>query len=188
MSLVIAQDLCLSYGKKVLLDAASFSLGPRDRVGLVGANGTGKSSLMKILAGQLVPDSGGLTFRRGAVAGYLPQELVSVSGGTLIDSVLGAVPGRDALAGRREATERALAQATSEADQLELAQQLADLHAELEHFEERHGRHHAERILLGLGFKVADFSRPVTVFSGGWRMRAALAGLLLQDPELLLLD
>ncbi|HEX8702180.1 MAG TPA: ATP-binding cassette domain-containing protein, partial [Myxococcaceae bacterium] len=64
MSLLIAQDICLAYGKKVLFDDASFTLGPKDRVGLVGANGTGKSSLMKIIAGAQHPDSGTLTFSR----------------------------------------------------------------------------------------------------------------------------
>jgi ATP-binding cassette subfamily F protein 3 len=188
MSLVIAQDLCLSYGKKVLLDQDGFAIGPRDRIGLVGANGTGKSSLLKILAGVLTPDSGLVRFRQRARAGYLPQEVAALPGGSLLDSVLGSVPGRDSLELRLADTEAALAAAPDEAEQLELAQCLADLHEELDHFEEHYGRHHAERILVGLGFKERDFTRSTGELSGGWRMRAALAGLLLQDPELLLLD
>ncbi|MHB8875797.1 MAG: ABC-F family ATP-binding cassette domain-containing protein [Myxococcaceae bacterium] len=188
MSLVIAQDLCLSYGKKVLLDDDGFAIGPKDRIGLVGANGTGKSSLLKILAGVLTPDKGTVRFRQRARAGYLPQEVAGLPPGGLLDSVLSAVPGRDSLEARLKETEEALAGATDEAEQLELAQALSDLHAELDHFEEHYGRHHAERILVGLGFKGQDFTRSTAELSGGWRMRAALAGLLLQDPELLLLD
>ncbi|XXF80973.1 ABC-F family ATP-binding cassette domain-containing protein [Myxococcaceae bacterium GXIMD 01537] len=188
MSLVIAQDVCLAYGKKVLFEDANFTLGPRDRVGLVGANGTGKSSLMKILAGVQHPDSGTLQFSRRARAGYLPQELAGLPEGSVVDAVLSTVPGRDALEARLRDTEDALHHASDEAEQLELSQTLADLHAELDDFDNRYGRHHAERILKGLGFKEADLLKPTGALSGGWRMRAALAGLLLQDPDLLLLD
>ncbi len=188
MSLVIAQDVCLAYGKKTLFDHAGFALGPKDRVGLVGANGTGKSSLMKILAGVQPPDSGLIQYSRKARAGYLPQEIASLPAGTVVEAVMSTVPGRDQLESRLQETEAALAGATDEAEQLELSQSLADLHEELDHFEERHGRHHAERILKGLGFRDADLAKPTSALSGGWRMRAALAGLLLQDPDLLLMD
>src|SRR5687768_15537126 len=100
MSLVIASDLHLAYGPKVLLDGASFSIGPSDRIGLVGANGTGKSSLVKILGGVISPDGGTLTFRRGARVGYLPQDLAATPRGTVIEAVLAAVPGRADLEGR----------------------------------------------------------------------------------------
>jgi ATP-binding cassette subfamily F protein 3 len=188
MSLVIAQDICLSYGKKVLFDNESFALSPKDRIGLVGANGTGKSSLMKILAGVQHPDSGSLTYRRKARIGYLPQELAGLPEGSVVDAVMSTVPGRDALEARLRETEEALGKAANEEEQLELAQTLADLHTELDHFEEHYGRHHAERILKGLGFREADLAKPTGALSGGWRMRAALAGLLLQDPDLLLMD
>ena len=188
MSLVIAQDLCLSYGKKVLFDNDNFTLGPRDRVGLVGANGTGKSSLMKILAGVSPPDSGTVQYARKARAGYLPQEIAGLPEGSVVEAVLSTVPGRDTMEARLRETEAALAVAIDEDDQLELSQSLADLHAELDDFENRYGKHHAERILKGLGFRDADLLKPTSALSGGWRMRAALAGLLLQDPDLLLLD
>ncbi|MFY0568002.1 ABC-F family ATP-binding cassette domain-containing protein [Archangium lansingense] len=188
MSLVIAQDICLSYGKKVLFDNESFALSPKDRIGLVGANGTGKSSLMKILAGAQHPDSGTLTYRRKSRIGYLPQELAGLPEGSVVDAVMSTVPGRDALEARLRETEAALGNVSSEEEQLELAQTLADLHTELDHFEDHYGRHHAERILKGLGFREADLVKPTSALSGGWRMRAALAGLLLQDPDLLLMD
>ncbi|WP_223645395.1 ABC-F family ATP-binding cassette domain-containing protein [Corallococcus sp. EGB] len=188
MSLVIAQDISLAYGKKVLFDEDNFTLGPRDRVGLVGANGTGKSSLMKIIAGVSQPDGGTVQYSRRARAGYLPQEIAGLPEGTVVEAVMSTVPGRDSLEARLKDTEAALGGTTDEEEQLELAQTLADLHAELDDFENRYGRHHAERILKGLGFKEEDLLKPTQALSGGWRMRAALAGLLLQDPDLLLLD
>ena len=188
MSLVAASRLSLAYGPRTVLSEAAFSIGPRDRVGLVGPNGTGKSSLMKILAGQLSPDSGELTWRRGARAGYLPQDVSALPGGPLVEAVLASVPGRAALEDRIASTQAALAGAREEGEQLELSAALASLHEELDHFEEHFGRRRAERILGGLGFSPSDLGRDAGTLSGGWKMRAALAGLLLQDPDLLLLD
>jgi ATP-binding cassette subfamily F protein 3 len=188
VSLLAARELSLAYGPRVVLDHATFAIGPKDRIGLVGANGTGKSSLMRIVAGEVHADSGDLVFRRGARAGYLPQDVASLPDLPLVDAVLSTVPGRAALEARLAQTEAALAAAAEAAEQLELSQALAELHEELDHFEERFGRHRAERILGGLGFAGGDLARPARTLSGGWKMRAALAGLLLQDPDLLLLD
>jgi ATP-binding cassette subfamily F protein 3 len=188
MSLVSATQLSLAYGPKIIFDRAAFSIGPQDRIGLVGANGTGKSSLLKILSGELSPDAGDLTMRRGARVGYLPQDVTALPDLPLVESVLATVPGRAALEGRLATTEAALASARDEAEQLELSQDLAELHEELDHFEEHYGRRRAERILLGLGFAPERLDEPARNLSGGWKMRAALAGLLLTDPDLLLLD
>ncbi len=188
MSLVIVQGLELSYGSKTLFDESSFTIGPTDRIGLVGANGTGKSTLLKILVGQVTPDNGTLTFRRKSRVGYLPQDLQALPEGSLVDAVMSTVPGRDGLDERLIAVEQQLNATTNVDEQMELAAELAELHEERDHFDEHFGKHRAEQILLGLGFKVSDFGRATTEFSGGWRMRAALAGLLLQDPDLLLLD
>ena len=188
MSLLIARGLSLRYGGKVLLDGAGFALGHRDRAGLIGPNGAGKSSLMKILCGRLEPDGGSVQLVRKAQAGYLPQELAELPPGSILDGVLASVPGRTFLETRIEAAEAALAQAAGEEEQIELGGELASLHEELAHHDERYGRHRAEEILTGLGFAPAELSRPAIELSGGWRMRAALAALLLQDPELLLLD
>jgi ATP-binding cassette subfamily F protein 3 len=188
LSLVAAKDLCLAFGARAVLDRASLAIGPHDRIGLVGANGTGKSSLMRILAGEVSADSGELVFRRGARAGYLPQDVATLPDLPLVDAVLSTVPGRSAVEARLAQSEAALAAAPDAAEQLELSQALAELHEELDHFEEHFGRRRAERILGGLGFAQDDLDRPAHTFSGGWKMRAALAGLLLQDPDLLLLD
>src|SRR5947199_2523859 len=92
------------------------------------------------------------------------------------------------LESRIDAVDAALAAATSEAEQVELGGELAELHEELSHHDELYGRHRAEEILSGLGFSQPSFGKPASQLSGGWKMRAALAALLLQDPELLLLD
>ena len=188
MSLLHARGVALRYGPKVLLEDASFTLGHRDRVGLIGPNGSGKSTLMKILCGRIEPDAGSVQLVRRARAAYLPQELSELPDGSLIDGVLASVPGRVHLESRIAAAQSALAQAASEEDQIELGGELAELHEELAHHDELYGRHRAEEILSGLGFAQESFSRPAAELSGGWKMRAALAALLLQDPELLLLD
>ena len=188
MSLCVATGISLAHGPKVLFHGAGFTVGPQDRIGLLGANGTGKSTLLKILAGDVTPDEGALTWRRGTRVGYLPQDVAALPAGTVVESVLSAVPGRASLEERLAAAEAGLAAATEPEAQLELSAALADLHEQLDHFEERFGRHRAERLLGGLGFTEADLEKPSSTLSGGWKMRAALAGLLLQDPDLLLLD
>lgn len=188
MSLLMVKDLSLSYGNKVLFDAESFQVGPTERLGLVGANGTGKSTLMKILAGQVRPDEGSVIYRKGSRLGYLSQELSFTHMGTLLEAVMKAVPGRETLEERLRELETSLQHATQVEEQIELSENLANLTEEFTHFEERFGRHCAERILAGLGFRAKDFDKPIHQFSGGWKMRAALASLLLQGPDLLMLD
>ena len=188
MSLLHARGLSLRYGAKVVLDGASFGLGHHDRVGLIGPNGSGKSSLMKILSGRIEPDAGSVQLVRKARAAYLPQELSELPPGSVLEGILASVPGRTWLESRIAAAEAALLQAKSEEEQLELGGELAELHEELAHHDEYYGPHRAEEILSGLGFAESTFSRPASELSGGWKMRAALAALLLQDPELLLLD
>jgi ATP-binding cassette, subfamily F, member 3 len=188
MSLLHARALSIRYGARVLLDAASFTLGPRDRVGLIGPNGSGKSTLMKILAGRVEPDGGSVQLVRRARAAYLPQELSELPPGSLLDGVLASVPGRAWLESRIAEAETALAEATSDEDRVELGGELAELHEQLAHHDEIYGRHRAEEILSGLGFPRSAVARPASELSGGWKTRAALASLLLQDPELLLLD
>jgi ATP-binding cassette subfamily F protein 3 len=188
MSLLVVSGLSMAHGPKVLFDGAGFTVGPQDRLGLLGANGTGKSTLLRILAGDVSPDAGTLTWRRGTRVGYLPQDVAALAEGSVVEAVLSAVPGRASLEERLAAAEAGLAAASEPEAQLELSAALADLHEQLDHFEERFGRHRAERLLGGLGFQTADLERPAAALSGGWKMRAALAGLLLQDPDLLLLD
>src|SRR5260370_7400881 len=152
MSLLHGRDLSLRYGPKVLLHGASFVLGHRDRAGLIGPNGSGKSTLMKILAGRVDPDAGSVQLVRRARAGYLAQELSELPPGSVIDGVLSSVPGRTWLESRIAAAEAALPKAATEEEQIELGGELAELHEELVHHEERYVRHRPEQTPTDLAF------------------------------------
>jgi ATP-binding cassette, subfamily F, member 3 len=188
MPLLSAEALSLQYGGKIIFDDDALTVEPHDRLGIVGANGTGKSTLMRILVGALAPDGGRVTRMRGIRVGYLPQEHSDPGRGPLLEVVLSGAPGRASVEEQLEVVEKALEESTDAAEQLALSEELADIHAMLADLDRRFARHHAQSILAGLGFLESDFGRPVFEFSGGWRMRAALAGLLFQAPDVLLLD
>src|SRR4051812_38094436 len=97
MSLVTADQLCVAFGKKVILEDVSFAVQPGQKIGLVGPNGSGKSTLLRILAGANESDSGLLHYARGVRAGYLPQDILELPPGSLVDSVRAAVPGSEEL-------------------------------------------------------------------------------------------
>jgi ATP-binding cassette subfamily F protein 3 len=188
MSLCTIQEISLGYGARSIFRDLSFLIGYTDRVGLVGANGAGKSSLMKMLAGVLPPDGGTISFAKEVRAGYLPQELVGFGDGTLLDAVLAGVDERVATLARFQKAEEAMNLAADEDAMMACAEELAEASSALGDVDQLYGPHRAAQILCGLGFKETDFAKPANTFSGGWRMRGALASLLLRDPDLLLLD
>jgi len=191
MSLVVLEGVSLGFGKKQLVENLDLRVGRTDRVGLVGPNGSGKSSLLKMIAGEASPDSGSIRYQRQLRIGYLPQELPIEGGRSLLDSVLASVPGREQLEVERTRWEQELADAQARGEDdamMEAATALSDVHEHLTNFELHHSPHEALRILSGLGFRESDHGRDLKEFSGGWRMRAMLAGLLFQRPDLLLLD
>jgi ATP-binding cassette subfamily F protein 3 len=188
VSLLSADDLHLHYGPRAIFEGATLAVEPRDRLGIVGPNGTGKSTLLKILAGEVTPDGGQITRSKGIRVGYLAQEHGDPGEGALLASVLATAPGKEQVEARLHEVEHELHASTDEEAQLVLAQELADLTARLNALEEDFAPHRAQRILVGLGFSQDDFHRSVRELSGGWRMRAALAALLFQQPDVLLLD
>src|ERR1700723_3862725 len=177
------------FGHKLLFDNTDWLITPRDRVGLVGANGTGKSTLMKVLAGQDTLDYGSLIIAKGTTAGYLPQDGLSLSGRTVFAECMAVFTELHAMERELEA----LTHRISELDHTgaEYAE-VADRYHSLEHeFRTRDGysiEAEVGRVLMGLGFRKEDWERQTDEFSGGWQMRLALAKLLLQKPNLLLLD
>jgi ATP-binding cassette, subfamily F, member 3 len=177
------------FGHKLLFENTDWLITTRDRVGLVGANGTGKSTLMKILAGSDTFDYGSLTVAKGTTAGYLPQDGLSLSGRTVFAECM-------AVFTELHAMERELETLTHRISELDHESQeyagVADRYHSLEHeFRTRDGysiEAEVGRVLMGLGFRKEDWQRQTDEFSGGWQMRLALAKLLLQKPNLLLLD
>jgi ATP-binding cassette subfamily F protein 3 len=172
-----------------LFRALDFQINERDRIGLVGDNGTGKTTLMKMLAGLIPPDEGEVIGARDLTFGFLPQDGLFVHGRTLFEEALSVFEGLRNLERECRALEHELA---------EMAHSGADYEKKLERYSavsqqfRLHGGYTLEArtgsVLLGLGFAQKDWHRPCEDFSGGWQMRIALAKLLLQQPSLLLLD
>ena len=173
-----------------LFDHVTFNIGDHDRIGLVGMNGAGKSTLMKILCGWQEPESGTLVMAAGQTVGYLPQEMVPDSVGTVLEEALTAFGALDDMEREQERLTTEIAERTDY--ESEEYTRLLERHNEVtEHLALLGGarrQEQAEKVLLGLGFKHSDFDRPVSVFSGGWQMRVELAKLLLRHPDFLLLD
>ncbi len=188
LSLIVLEHATLRYGDQTILDDVSLRIGEREKIGLVGPNGAGKSTLLRVMMGQQAIDDGQVRHPRHLRIGYLPQELQEEDAGPLLQSVLESVPGRSEVTARLDEVEAALTTATDPDEQLALAADLAELAERLAHFEQFYSERQAHRILNGLGFQESDMDRPTLELSGGWRMRAALAGLLFQQPDILFLD
>ncbi|WP_353860509.1 ABC-F family ATP-binding cassette domain-containing protein [Azospirillum formosense] len=166
-------DLTFRYGGRVLFDRATAVVSKGHRVALVGRNGTGKSTLLKLIAGQLQTDAGAIGVPTGTKIGMVAQEAPS-GATTLIDAVLAADTERTAL----------LAEAETATDPM----RIGEIHARLADIEAHSAPSRAAQVLSGLGFDADAQARPCSDFSGGWRMRVALAGVLFARPDLLLLD
>ncbi len=185
MTLLAATDLAKSYGPNDIFSGVSLSIPPRARIGLVGANGVGKTTLLRVLIGQEEPSSGEIQRAKWLTTGYLPQEANFEQAGTLWEACLRVF----ALLLEKQNELTRLEHAMSDAAQAEAA---LDAYGRLQpEFEAAGGYTYEQRIrqtLSGLGFAPSDFHRPLEQLSGGQRTRALLARLLLAAPDLLLLD
>jgi ATP-binding cassette subfamily F protein 3 len=192
MSLVVLDEVTLFFADRMIFDGASLRLGHGDRVGLIGPNGSGKTTLLKVISGDQEVDDGKVTRANGVRIGWLPQDLAITGGRSLIDMILSSVPGRAELDARLASAEAEIEAASKtsadEATLLDAAADIAELHDRIDHFERFFGEHEALTILAGLGFAPGEEQRDIGEFSGGWKMRAVLAGLLFQRPDVLLLD
>jgi len=177
------------FGPKTLFENFDWLVTPNERAGIVGANGTGKSTLLKILAGMDGLDAGTITTMKGATIGYLPQEGLSLSGRTVFAECMTVFADVQAL----EREQEDLAHRMSELDPsgAEYAQVAERFHKSEAEFRARDGfaiEAQAGTVLSGLGFPQREWTKRTEEFSGGWQMRIALAKLLLEKPNLLLLD
>jgi ATP-binding cassette subfamily F protein 3 len=177
------------YGHKLLFEGADWLITNHDRVGLVGANGTGKSTLLKVLADMETLDYGSLSTAKGISAGYLPQDGLALSGRSVFAECMSVFS-------KLRAMEQEMEGLTGRMSELDHASseysQVAERYQRIEHeFRTRDGyaiEAKVGAVLMGLGFQKEDWQRQTEEFSGGWQMRIALAKLLLQQPNLLLLD
>jgi ATP-binding cassette, subfamily F, member 3 len=177
-----------SYGGRTIFDNVSWSMPDDGRVGLVGLNGAGKSTLLKMIAGAIEPDSGRITRGQRTRVGYLAQDAPEVAGRPLLAETLSALSEMQALDRRRRELGQILAVDTSGTAHDAALVELGDVLSDLERHDFYTAESRAQAVLFGLGFAEPDLVRDVAEFSGGIRMRIALAKLLLAEPEFLMLD
>jgi len=189
VSLIVLEHVGLSFGDQTIFRDLDLRMASGDRIGLIGPNGSGKTTLLRLLIGEQSPDTGAVRKARGLRIGYLPQEIPETGGQPLLQFVLASVPGRPELDAEIADVEASLAESGGDPDAaMALAERAAELHERRAHFDTFFTEHEAMRILAGLGFETAERDRDLSELSGGWRMRAVLASLLFQRPDLLLLD
>ena len=183
-------NLSVSFGGSYLFEEVTFRLGAGDRVGLVGKNGAGKSTMLKILSGDIPPDTGVIATEKEVRMGFLRQDIDFIPGRTVLDEAYQAfVEIKKAEAKIDEINHQLVTRTDYESESY--SKLIEDLSDYSHHYEILGGYNYqgdTERILLGLGFKREDFDQLTDTFSGGWRMRIELAKLLLQSNDILLLD
>ena len=181
--------ISLQFGGEYLFKDVNYKINSGDRISLVGSNGSGKSSLLKLLTGELQPESGKILKQNRISIGYLPQDNIIHSGSTILEEALTALSDIILLKEKEEEITTALSnQSLSDEEQRDLVNQLGEVHIRLEELGSYSASANVEKILTGLGFEVNDFNRLTDEFSGGWQMRIALAKLLIAQNDLLLLD
>jgi ATPase subunit of ABC transporter with duplicated ATPase domains len=191
MPIVAAAEVEKSYADAQILSGATFAVEPDERVALIGRNGTGKTTLLRLIAGLDRPDRGRVALAGWVKLAYLPQTPQGPSDATVMGHVLAGAADVHALAARIHDLEHLMATTGVHDDPDRLAAVMEEYAHVREHFEHAGGftlETRARMVLSGLGFREADHERPLGVLSGGWRVRAELARALLGEPDLLLLD
>ncbi len=188
--MISINNLSVEFSAKSLFDNISYVINRKDRIALVGKNGAGKSTMLKIIAGLQRPTSGTVAVPQGITIGYLPQHMTISDTSTVIDEVRTAFSHIDEMHARLDMlNEQLLASTDYESREYqELIERMTTLTEQLAMEESENCEAEMEKTLVGLGFGRGDFNRPTAEFSGGWRMRIELAKLLLRRPDVLLLD
>lgn len=183
--MISINNLSFHFGSRALYEDANLHIKPKDKIGLIGLNGTGKSTLLRVLVGEYKPDSGSIQMSRETSLGFLNQDLLSYDTHESILSVA-MQAFSEALALQKKIEEVLQEFETDYRD--ELVDKLARFQEQFEALDGYNIQSKAEEILEGLGFSTQELQQPLKTFSGGWRMRVMLAKILLQEPSLLLLD
>ncbi len=181
-------DISKSFGDQTLFSAVTFNVGARDSIAVIGSNGSGKTTLFNIIAGNITADSGSVNLQKGITVGYMQQEIGRSKKKRLLDDVLDVSTTINKLAHKIQVIQEELASELDEKNSKKLLNELGELQNRFELAGGYNAEHEAKTVLSGLGFRESDFDRPLTDFSEGWLMRAALAKLLLLSPDVLLLD
>jgi ATP-binding cassette subfamily F protein 3 len=188
--MITVNDISVHFGGTTLFSDISFAINENDKIALMGKNGAGKSTLLKIIAGQSKPSTGNVSAPKEAVIAYLPQHLLTTDGATVMEETSKAFGEIFSMKAEiDEINEQLTIRTDYESDAyMKLIERVSDLSEKFYVIEEVNYEAEVEKILIGLGFEREDFSRQTTEFSGGWRMRIELAKILLQKPDLILLD
>jgi ATP-binding cassette subfamily F protein 3 len=180
------QNVTFEFGARVIVKDATWHIQPNERIGLIGYNGTGKSTLLKLFVGEYLPSEGTVERSRNTSIGYLHQDLLSFdTHGSILDVAMTAFERVQQLEKEIEALGKQL---EKDHENEALLHQYTDALHEMDTLDGYTIQNRTEEILQGLGFANSDLGRPFREFSGGWRMRVLLARMILQKPDLLLLD
>ncbi len=183
--MIAINDLTFLIGSRALYEEANWHIKPGEKIGLIGANGTGKSTLLKIIVGEYQPSTGSISMAKDLKLGYLNQDLLSYdSHHSILHVAMEAFERQNQLHDEIDVLLKKLETDYSE----EVLNKLSDKQLEFEALDGYSIEYRANEILAGLGFSAEDQHRPLNTFSGGWRMRVMLAKILLQTPDILLLD
>ena len=188
--MITVNDISVQFGGTTLFSDVSFAINENDKIALMGKNGAGKSTLLKIIAGQSKPSTGSISTPKDAVVAYLPQHLLTQDGATVMEEASKAFGEIFKMKAEiDEINEQLTVRTDYESDgYMKLIERVSDLSEKYYAIEEVNYEAEVEKILVGLGFEREDFARQTSEFSGGWRMRIELAKILLQKPDLILLD
>ena len=188
--MITINDISVHFGGTTLFSDVSFAINENDKIALMGKNGAGKSTLLKIIAGEAKPSSGNISAPKDAVIAYLPQHLLTTDGATVMEETSKAFGEIFKMKAEiDEINEQLTIRTDYESDDyMKLIERVSDLSEKFYAIEEINYEAEVEKILVGLGFEREDFNRQTSEFSGGWRMRIELAKILLQKPDLILLD
>jgi ATP-binding cassette, subfamily F, member 3 len=188
--MITVDNLGVDFSGSSLFSDVSFAINPTDKIGLMGKNGAGKSTMMKIIAGVQTPTRGNVRAPKDAIIAYLPQHLLTEDNCTVFEEASKAFKHVIAMRDEMDELTKALETRTDyESDAyMAIIEKVSDLGEKFYQLEDVNYDAEVEKALKGLGFKQSDFTRQTKEFSGGWRMRIELAKILLQKPDLILLD